>query len=82
MINSAELKDLKKVDIESCDKDQLIDINNVKVDRSGTLEQRLDSFLTQIKNPYLFKVGDIAVKVEFGSNKSLEDSLTTLLSAE
>lgn len=82
MIDSAELKDLKKVDIESCDKDQLIDINNVKVDRSGTLEQRLNSFLTQIKNPYLFKVGDIAVKVEFSSNKSLEDSLTTLLSAE
>lgn len=82
MINSAELKDLKKVDIENCDKDQLIDINNVKVDRSGTLEQRLCSFFTQIKNPYLFKAGDITVKVEFGSNKSLEDSLTTLLSAE
>ena len=36
----------------------------------------------QIKNPYLFKVDDIAVKVEFSSGKSVEDSLLSFLLAE
>jgi hypothetical protein len=42
----------------------------------------MSTFVKQIKNPYLFKVDDITVKVEFSSGKSLEDSLLSFLLTE
>ena len=38
-------------------------------------------FAEQVKNPYLFKVGNIAVKVEYCGEKTLSDSLASVLKA-
>ena len=46
---------------------QLVDIRNVKIDRSLPSEERIKSFIEQIKNPYQFKVGDTVVKVSFAN---------------
>ena len=37
--------------------DSLVDIRDVKIDRSQPVEERMKSYVEQIKNPYLFKVG-------------------------
>lgn len=82
MINATQLNHLKAADIKHCDIAQLSDLTAVRLDRSGTLEQRLDAFLHQIQNPYLFRVGEIAVKLEFGSHKRFADALADLLCAQ
>ena len=82
MEHQTERNCLKKVDIEACDPDQLVDLRSVSIDKSIPVPERMRSFVKQIKNPYLFKVDDITVKVEFSSGKSLEDSLLSFLLAE
>ena len=82
MNRQAEMNCLKNADIEQCEPDQLVDLRFVSIDKSLPVPERMRSFVKQIKNPYLFKVDDITVKVEFSSGKSLEDSLLTFLLAE
>ena len=59
------LNDLGKESILNCNKEDLIDITTISIDRSLSKEERVLEFMRKIKNPYLFKVGDIAVKVVF-----------------
>ena len=82
MNRQTDLNDLKNMDIEQCEPDQLIDLRSVSIDRSLPVPERMRSFVKQIKNPYLFKVDDITVKVEFSSGKSFENSLLSFLLAE
>jgi len=82
MQQQAETEYLKNADIEQSIPDQLVDLRSVSIDKSLPAPDRMISFFQQIKNPYLFKVDDITVKVEFSSGKSLEDSLLSFLLAE
>ena len=82
MEHQTELNYLKNMDIEACDPNQLVDLRSVSIDRNLPVPERMSSFVEQVKNPYLFKVDDIAVKVEFSSGKSVEDSLLSFLLAE
>lgn len=82
MNHQAELDHLKNMDIEQCEPNQLINLKSISIDKNLPVPERLCSFWKQVKNPYLFKVDDITVKVEFSSGKSLEDSLLSFLLAE
>ena len=82
MVDSANLNLLKEANIETCDPDQLVDLRSVSIDREKSVPNRVRSFVEQVKNPYLFKVDDITVKVEFSSGKRLEDALLSFLLAE
>ena len=50
--------------------DQLVDIRDVKIDRSLPSEERIKSFIEQIKNPYQFKVGNTVVRVSFANTQN------------
>ncbi|MDD3221002.1 MAG: hypothetical protein PHG07_01275 [Lachnospiraceae bacterium] len=50
--------------------DQLVDIRDVRIDRSLPTEDRIKSFVEQIKNPYRFKVGNTVVKVSFANTQN------------
>ena len=82
MNRQTDLNDLKHIDIEQYEPDQLVDLRSVSIDKSLPVPERMSTFVKQIKNPYLFKVDDIMVKVEFSSGKSLEDSLLSFLLTE
>lgn len=45
--------------------DSLVDIRDVKIDRSLPVEERMKSYVEQIKNPYMFKVGTTIVRVSY-----------------
>ena len=45
--------------------EELVDIRDVKIDRTLPSDERIRSFIEQIKNPDCFKVGDTVVKVSF-----------------
>lgn len=61
------LRALKDCSLTQCNKEDLVDLGAVFIDTSQPREERMLDFLYQIKNPYLFKVGDIAVKVIYGN---------------
>jgi len=50
--------------------EQLVDIRDVKIDRTLPTEERIRSFVEQIRNPYKFKVGDVVVKVSFANTQN------------
>lgn len=82
MDRQAELEQLKNVDMAQCETDHLVNLHSVSIDKSLPISERLCSLWEQVKNPYLFRVDDIAVKVEFSSGKSLENALLSFLWAE
>lgn len=60
---------------------ELVDINDVTVSDKLPQKERIREYIRQIKNPYQFKCGDIAVTVSFANQgKALEESLIALLS--
>lgn len=76
-----ELDRLKNINPESVDRDSLVDIREIEIDRSKPhLEQVLD-FLTQIKNPYLYRCGNVVVKVAYKEDTTItiEDQLEHLI---
>ena len=73
---SKQLECLKSLDIGDVKLEDLVDIRNVHIDTSKPVLERILSFMAQIKNPYLFKVGDTPVKVEFNDDgPSLQEAL-------
>jgi hypothetical protein len=68
------VEEMKAVDVRTVDRDALVDINEVKIDRSLPREERIRSFVEQIKNPYCFKCGEVVVKTSFAdTDRTLED---------
>ena len=56
------VEEMKAVDIRTVDKDALVDIRDMKIDRTLPKEERIRSFVEQIKNPYCFKVNIIPLE--------------------
>lgn len=48
----------------------LVDIRNIKINVNQPIQEKIVDFVKQVKNPYLFKVGDVVVKVNFNNNGS------------
>lgn len=65
-----ELNSLKNVDIENFNIDDLVDLKDIRIDKNCSVQSKIISFVEQIKNPYFFKVGNIAVKLNFDDEGS------------
>ena len=59
----------------------LVDIKNIAVDRSLSPEHRMNRFIQQVRNPYLFQVGDVTVQIEYAGGKSLTEALVNILAS-
>lgn len=81
MLELAQLQNLKSVGAADCNFSSLTDLKDIAVDTDKTTANRMISFAEQIKNPYLFKVGEFAVKVEYGEGRNLSDALAKILNA-
>ena len=68
---------LKNADKSTIDR---VDITEVKIYMSAPVEARVKQYIEQIKNPYFFKCGDVAVNVIFSSNgRTLKQAITAYL---
>lgn len=76
-----KLAEYRNADITECCADELVDLKNVRIDRSKSAVQRAESFVKQVHNPYLFKVGETVVKVAFGDGKDFSEMLTDVILA-
>ena len=60
--------------------DSLVDIRDVKIDRSLPVEERMRSYVEQIKNPYMFKFGTTIVRVSYANTtQTINDNFLNLL---
>lgn len=73
---------MKESNETAADLSSLVDIRDVTVDRSLPVEDRIRSYVEQVKNPYCFRVGDVKVRVAFASDgRTLNDSFTDMLAS-
>ena len=62
--------------------DSLVDIRDVKIDRSMSVEERMKSYVEQIKNPYMFKVCSTVVRVSYANTQAtINDNFVNLLAS-
>ena len=73
------MKALRDASQNLCLEDR-VDIRGVSIDMDASAPIRAEQFLAQIKNPYAFRCGDVAVNLEFSSDgKTLEQAITSYL---
>ena len=69
----------RQADIYDCEADNLTDLKQIDIPPYLPTPVRMEQYLEQIKNPYLFKVDKLIVKVSFNGNKDLSSKLADLL---
>lgn len=63
-----DFETLRRMDVRKVDPDTLVDIRGIEINRNLPRKQRMADFIRQVKNPYCFKVGKVAVSVGFANN--------------
>lgn len=71
------LKQYQNASFTDYSKENLIDICSINICTTKPIHERFIDFLEQIKNPYLFKVGDTKVKIRFNSKNTFTNALET-----
>ena len=75
-----KVKKYKDMDLNDVNPDDIPDINEIKIDKRKPKEERILDFLSQVENPYVFKVNEHLVQIGFTDNgKSAEDCLANVL---
>lgn len=60
----------------------LVDIRDVKIDRTLPTEERVKSYVEQIKNPYCFRVGDVKVRISYSKEaQTMNDSFSAMIAS-
>lgn len=74
-----QLAQMKNTDMPVDDR---VELAGVRIDEDAPVVSRAEQYLCQIKNPYAFKCGQIAVNVRFSpEGKTLKEAVTSYLSA-
>lgn len=68
MVNTFNIEDYK-------------DLKVITIDKTKPIEERLRQFITDVKNPYMVRVGDTQVKIEFTGGRPFLDALTAVFGA-
>ena len=76
-LNQADLNLCRNADLMRCDRESLVDLQDVRIDTSRPVEERMEDFIRQVGNPYLFRVDDLIVKAVYlpGAKRRLTDAL-------
>ena len=75
MVTLKQLAQMEKMEINAIDPDTLADIREVRI-CGNTPVQRMESYFSQVKNPYCFRVGKTPVRISFQcGGKTLENKL-------
>lgn len=71
---------MSQMDITKISKLDLQELTDIKIDANMPIAERMEFFLSDIKNPYCFKVNGTPVKISFANhNKTINDCLYNFL---
>ena len=80
MLKQEQINMMQSVDIATVDKAQLADVSGITFDNSLSKGERAARILEQVKNPYCFRLGGTAVKIEFSDDgPPLQDVIANFL---
>ena len=80
MLTIEELDAFQQIKLDEVDIDTLVDLNSVKIDASLPCEKRMRKILDEGVNHYLFRVGDMKIKVSYSSTgRTLSDIIENLI---
>ena len=80
MIDKRKLQQMRNVNITQTDPGTLTDISDIHIDSSLSRADKMENYFEQTVNPYCFRCGDTAVKLEFADNgPPLQDIMTGFL---
>ena len=77
-----EKKELASVDIRAIDSEELVDMENVKINPELPVRERVTDYIRQIKNPYCYRSHGVIVKISFAGKRKLEECLGDCVSME
>lgn len=70
------LETMRKLTPEDVELSSLVDIGSIHIDTALSSKEKLESYLNQIQNPYLFRCGEVIVKLSYADTTiTLEDRL-------
>lgn len=73
-------EELQTVDIRTVKPEDVVDIQQIKIDEGLSQQERRREFIRQVKNPYCFRVGKVIVKASYsGNGVSLNDRFEELV---
>ena len=72
-----KLNKYENTDLDKVDRNTVEDISNIKIDTKKSSVERILDFLMSYENPYVFKIGDNLVKVQFSNNNIYADNCMT-----
>ena len=75
MLKREALEALQSVQLEDVAREELGDLKSVVLGTEQSMEQRLIEFIRQVKNPYLFRVGPMVVKIGVGGSEDFTETL-------
>ncbi len=76
-----QLSELQKIPIMELQREELSDADEVVIDTSKSLNQRVQSFFSQMKNPFAQNVGDYILQIGYaeGAQETLDDRMVQLV---
>ena len=78
-----ELKILSEIPIEDIDPESVVDLSKIKINQTLPPEERVRSLLQQVGNPYVYRCGDVVIKVSFTNNgKTFQSCMEEYLATE
>jgi len=70
----------KNMKLDDINPDDVDEISSIKIDRRKSSNERILDFLTQVKNPYVFKVNGRIVRMSFSeTGPTVDNCLTRVL---
>lgn len=81
MFTKSQLEECRKADFNTCNMNDLPDVTNLKIDIDEQIVNRARKYFKDVKNPYIFRVGDVGVKINCSGDKNLSDSIVNIASA-
>lgn len=82
MFTKSQLDECRKADFNTCKIDDLPDVAKVKIDIDEPIINRAMKYFQAVKNPYIFRVGDVGVKINCSGDKNLADSIVNIASTD
>lgn len=61
-------EELQSVDIRTVKPEDIVDIQQIKIDDGLSQQEKRSEFIRQVKNPYCFRVGKVIVKASYSGN--------------
>lgn len=81
LLDGKTLQELKRVNIKEVNPDELVDISEIEIDTKQSVQKRVKEYVEQVHNPYLVRVGEYVVKIEYSDCKeTLNDRMKQYIS--